>query len=296
VSVRGFDDPGAPVQAECRSAFWFVRLNRPDKRNALSTPLLESLAAVCAEVEADREARALVMWGAGGNFCAGADFGEFEKLMEIHQGTVPISDSRTRSVPTAESETGTVPAHNRAFGRVLECLAALPVPTLGIVRGAAIGGGCGLAATLDRVIAVEDATFAMPEVTLGIAPAQIAPLVIRRVGVARARWLMLAATRLDAPAAVAAGLADVMSPVGTLEATVTAELQALAVAEPQSLRATKRLVTLATTSSLGAALDGAALEFAALLGGAAAREGLAAARARRRPDWHVTVPSLPEFA
>jgi isohexenylglutaconyl-CoA hydratase len=159
-----------------------------------------------------------------------------------------------------------------------------------------MGGGCGLAATLDRVIAAEDAAFGMPEVTLGIAPAQIAPFVIRRVGASRARWLMLAAHRLDAHAALAAGLADVVSPVATLAATVTAELQALAVAEPQSLRATKRLVTLATTSPLGAALDGAALEFAALLGGAAAREGIAAARERRRPGWHVTVPTLPEFA
>jgi len=277
VSVRGFDDPGALVQSERRSAFWFVRLNRPDRRNALSAPLLEALAAVCAEVEADREARALVLWGAGASFCAGADFGEFERLME----TSP--------------DQGTVTRHNRAFGQVLERLVDLPVPTLGVVRGAAMGGGCGIAAALDRVIAAEDATFAMPEVTLGIAPAQIAPLVIRRVGATRARWLMLAATRLDAHAAVAAGLADVVAPVAVLGSTVEAELQALAAAEPTSLRATKRLVSLATTSPLGGALDGAALEFAALLGGAAAREGIAAARERRHPGWTVTVPTLPEF-
>jgi isohexenylglutaconyl-CoA hydratase len=297
VSVPGFDDSGALVQAERRGAFWFVRLNRPDKRNALSTSLLESLAAVCSTVEADPDARALVLWGAGGNFCAGADFAEFEKLMEIHQeqGTVPISDSRTRSIPT-ESEMWTVPDHNRAFGRVLEQLAALPVPTVGVVRGAAMGGGCGLAATLDRVLVAEDAIFAMPEVTLGVAPAQIAPFVIRRVGAMRARWIMLAATRLDAHAALAAGLADVVSPLATLESTVRAELQVLTVAEPRSLRATKRLVTLATSSPLGAALDGAADEFAALLQAGAAREGIAATRDRRRPAWHVAVPTLPEFA
>ena len=66
---------------------------------------------------------------------------------------------------------------------------ALPVPTLGVVRGAAMGGGCGLAAALDRVIAARDAVFAMPEVTLGVAPAQIAPIVARRLGAPRARWL-----------------------------------------------------------------------------------------------------------
>jgi isohexenylglutaconyl-CoA hydratase len=291
VSVPGFDDPGAAVQAERRGAFWFVRLNRPDKRNALSTTLLESLAAICSTVEADPDARALVLWGAGGNFCAGADFAEFEKLMQV---ATPTVDKGT--VPIFDSKIGTVPDHNRAFGRVLERLAGLPVPTVGVVRGAALGGGCGLAATLDRVIAVEDATFAMPEVTLGIAAAQIAPFVVRRVGATRARWLMLAAKRLDAHAALAAGLADVVSPLATLASTVGTELQALTVAEPQSLRATKRLVTLATSSPLGAALDGAAHEFAALLRGSAAREGIAAARDRRRPAWHVAVPTLPEFA
>jgi isohexenylglutaconyl-CoA hydratase len=290
MTLPGFDDGAAPVQAGRRGPFWFARLNRPDKRNVLSAPLLDALTSLCEAVEVDAEARALVLWGAGGNFCAGADFAEFERLMAVaapadDKGTVPILDSRS----------GTVPDHNRAFGRVLERLAALPVPTIAVVRGAAMGGGCGLAATLDRVIAADDATFAMPEVTLGVAPAQIAPFVVRRVGATRARWLMLGAGRLDAHAAVAMGLADVVSPIAGLAAAVRTELQALGAAEPESLRATKRLVTLAGSSPLGDALDGAALEFAALLRAGAAREGIAAVRGRRRPAWHVEVPDLPEF-
>jgi isohexenylglutaconyl-CoA hydratase len=272
----GFDDGAAPVQAERRGPFWFARLHRPDRRNVLSAPVLDALTSICEAVEADAEARALVLWGAGGNFCAGADFAEFERSM------------------AADDATGSAAEHNRAFGRVLERLATLPVPTIAVVRGAAMGGGCGLAATLDRVIAAEDATFAMPEVTLGVAPAQIAPFVVRRVGATRGRWLMLGAGRLDADAAVALGLADVAAPIAGLAAAVQAELQALGAAQPRALRATKRL-TLTGASSLGELLDGAAREFAALLRAGAVREGIAAVRGRRRPAWHVDVPDLPEF-
>jgi isohexenylglutaconyl-CoA hydratase len=158
-----------------------------------------------------------------------------------------------------------------------------------------MGGGCGLAATLDRVIAAEDAVFAMPEVTLGVAPAQIAPFVVRRIGEHRARWLMLSGSKLDAGDARQAGLADLVAPIDALAATVAGELQALTRAEPAALRATKRLVTLAAGSPLPSALDGAALEFAALLRAGAAHEGVAAIRERRRPSWHVAVPDLPEF-
>jgi isohexenylglutaconyl-CoA hydratase len=284
----------ALVQAERRGAFWFVRLNRPDKRNALSEPLLDELAATCARIEADSDARGAVFWGAGGHFCAGADFAGFQALMSQPAPSGAVgSDPQAGSDPIAHDPTA---RHNRDFGRVLERIMALPVPTLGVVRGAAMGGGCGLAAVLDRVVAAADAVFAMPEVTLGVAPAQIAPFVVRRIGARRARWLMLSATKLDAEGAVEAGLADVVSSIDELAAAVTGELHALALAEPAALRATKRLATLSAAVPLADALDGAALEFTALLRAGAVREGMAATRERRPPAWHVAVPGLPEFA
>jgi isohexenylglutaconyl-CoA hydratase len=269
----------ALVQVERRGAFWFARLNRPDKRNALSGPLMGELLALCDRVAADTDARALVLWGAGGSFCAGADFGGFLELMAA----------------PAPAGADPIVADNRAFGTMLERLATLPVATLGVIRGAAMGGGVGLAAVLDRVIATDDAVFAMPEVTLGVAPAQIAPFVARRVGAARARWLMLAAARLDADAARAAGLVDLVVPVNALEGTVAAELGLLALTEPTALRATKRLALRNLESPLAQALDAAARDFAALLRAGAAREGIAAIRERRRPEWHTAVPALPEF-
>jgi len=270
---------GDSLQCERRGQFWFARLKRPDKRNALSEELIARLGQVCAQVTADLDACALVLWGAGGNFCAGADFGRFMELMsgEPGHGEDPIV------------------AHNRGFGAILEQLAALPVPTIAVVRGAAIGGGCGLAAACDRVIATDDAVFAMPEVTLGVAPAQIAPFVARRIGATRARWLMLSAARLPAAAARDAGLVDIVVPASELAAIARQALQSLAAAEPAAVRATKRIVSRTLHAGLPDTLDEAAREFAGLLRHGAVREGIAASRERRPPAWQAPLPELPDF-
>jgi isohexenylglutaconyl-CoA hydratase len=270
---------GDCLQVEQRGAFWFARLNRPDKRNALSEPMLAALLQLCGRIESDAGARALVLWGAGGHFCAGADFGRFLELLAAPAGAADD--------PIVE--------HNRYFGTVLERLAALPVPTIGVVRGAAMGGGCGLAAVMDRVIATDDATFALPEVTLGVIPAQIAPFIARRAGTTRARWLMLSAARLDARAAADAGLADAVVSGSTLQDAVLEELRRLAAAEPAALRATRLLASRNLELPLGAALDAAALDFARQLRTGAAQEGIAASRERRAPAWSCAVTDLPEF-
>jgi len=267
------------LQVRRDAGVWFARLNRPDKRNALSDALVAAIGETCERVSADLDARALVLHGAGGHFSAGADFGGFLALMQTPSGQAddPIAH------------------YNRRFGAMLERLAALPVPTIAVVTGVAMGGGCGLAAACDRVIAADDATFAMPEVTLGVAPAQIAPFIVRRAGARRARWLMLSAARIKAPEAHAAGLADVVAPTAELRAALEADLRLLAAAEPAALRATKRIVTRTLEEPLAASLDAAAHEFAGLLRHGAAREGIAATRERRAPGWAVPLPELPDF-
>jgi len=270
---------GELLQVRREPGFWFARLNRPDKRNALSDGLVAELARLFDRVADDLEARALVLSGAGGHFCAGADFGGFLALLQTAAGESADPIAR----------------YNREFGAMLERVAALPVATIAVVTGVAMGGGCGLAAACDRVIAAEDATFAMPEVTLGVAPAQIAPFVVRRIGARRARWLMLGAARLRAPEASAAGLADVVAPVADLRAALEAELRLLAAAEPAALRATKRIVNRTLEAPLGTALDAAAHEFAGLLRHGSVAEGIAASRGRRAPAWTAPLPELPDF-
>jgi isohexenylglutaconyl-CoA hydratase len=270
---------GELLLVERRAGFWFARLNRPAKRNALSDPLVAALSELLERVAADLEARALVISGAGGHFCAGADFGRFLELMQT---------------PSGQTE-DPIAHYNRQFGALLERIAALPVATIAVVTGSAMGGGCGLASACDCVIAAADATFAMPEVTLGVAPAQIAPFVIRRCGARRARWLMITGARLKAPAAAEAGLADIVVPAADLRAVLETELRLLAAGEPAALRATKRIVTRTLESPLAAALDSASLEFAGLLRHGSAREGIAATVAKRAPAWATPVADLPDF-
>ena len=267
------------LQVRRDAGVWFARLNRPDKRNALCDALVAAIGEACERVATDLEARALVLYGAGGHFCAGADFAGFLSLMQTGPGHAedPIAH------------------YNRQFGAMLERLSALPVPTIAVVTGVAMGGGCGLAAACDRVIAADDATFAMPEVTLGVAPAQIAPFVVRRAGARQARWLMLSGARTKAAAARDAGLADVVVPGTELRDAVAAELRLLSAAEPAALRATKRIVNRTLEAPLGAALDSAAQEFAGLLRHGAAREGIAATMAKRAPAWSTPLPVVPDF-
>jgi len=137
--------------------------------------------------------------------------------------------------------------------------------------------------------------FAMPEVTLGVAPAQIAPFVVRRIGSTRAYWLMASAQRLDAQAALAVGLVDCVASAGDLASVVMQDIRAFCAAEPAALRATRRLTIRSRDLPIGEALDAAASDFATLLRSATPAEGMAASRERRAPQWQAALPTLPEF-
>lgn len=268
------------LQVQRINGFWLARLNRPEKRNALSDELVGELTALFGRVGDDLEARALVLWGAGGHFSAGADFSRFMSFMA--------------GATSAHGE-DPIATYNRQFGAMLERLIAVPVPTIAVVTGSAMGGGFGLSATCDRVIAGDTAIFSMTEVTIGVAPAQIAPFVIRKLGLNRARWLMLSGARLNAAQALEVGLADQVCATTALKAQLAETLGQVASGEPAALRATKRIVNRTQQVPLGEALDGAAQEFAGLLRHGKVVEGIAASRDRRPPAWRVDVPDLPDL-
>ena len=270
---------GDVLQSERRDGIWLARLNRPQKRNALTEELLGRLLELLKRISLDPEARALVLWGAGGHFCAGADVSALLALMDVacSAGDDPIV------------------ALNRKFGTVLAALEDLPVPTLAVVRGTAIGGGCGLAAVCSRVIAAEDATFSMPEVTIGVTPAQIAPFIVRRAGLARSRWLLIGGRVLSAQDSLTAGLADVIAPPAEIGALVQESLGGLLKSEPSAVRATLRIVSRSAQIPRETALDEGAVEFAALVRHGGVRDALKAAREHRSPQWQINVPALPEF-
>jgi isohexenylglutaconyl-CoA hydratase len=223
-------------------------------------------------VEALGDARALVIRGAGGTFCAGGDFGRFRALI----ATPPPTDGND---PIAH--------FNRAFGALLERLHGCAVATIAVVEGAAMGGGAGLAAACDVVLAASSAQFGTPEVTLGLPPAQIAPFVAARLGHDAALRLLLSGRRIDAPEALRCGLADEVVAASELDTRLDAWLAALGRAEPAALRATKAILQRRTHEPLGATLDFAAQAFATALRSGTAAEGLAALAAKRPAAWVV---------
>jgi isohexenylglutaconyl-CoA hydratase len=231
------------------------------------------------QVAADRSIRALVLRGAAGNFCAGGDFAQFKVLMA-----------------TAPGEADPIAVSNRAFGDVLERLAACEAPLVALVEGAAMGGGFGLAAVCDLVLATRDARFAMPELTLGLPPAQIAPFVAARLGAATALRLMLTGARLTADEARAVGLVDEVAPdAEALRTCAQRWLRELGRSEPDAVRATKRILASARRTSLSDTLDHAAREFAASLRSGTAAEGIAALSARRAAAWSAEFPDWPDL-
>ena len=260
------------IRIETRGAFVFATLDSPATRNALSDVMVAGLNEAIALAESLPEARALVIRGAGGTFCAGGDFSRFRALMASAapaDGPDPIA------------------AFNRGFGAMLERLQACPVATIAVVEGAAVGGGAGLAAACDFVLAASNAQFAMPEVTLGLPPAQIAPFMAARLGHGAALRLLLTGRRITAAQALAGGLADELHEGAALHERLNALLTELGRAEPTALRATKAILQLRAALPLGATLDFAAHTFAAALRSGAAAQGIAAMSAKQPAAWVV---------
>jgi isohexenylglutaconyl-CoA hydratase len=244
----------------------YITLNRPDSRNAMSLAMVEELRAVLATVNHDLGVRALVLRGAGGHFCAGGD----------------IKDMATARAQGEQAYR----ALNRAFGSLLEQAHAVPQVLVAVLEGAVLGGGFGLACVSDLAIARQDAQFGLPETSLGVIPAQIAPFVVRRVGLTQARRLALTAVRFDGAEAARLGLVHFSEPDGeAIEARLQQVLNQVRQCAPQANAATKALLLTSEREPLDALLDRAADQFAAAVSGAEGVEGTLAFVQKRPPKW-----------
>jgi methylglutaconyl-CoA hydratase len=199
-----------------------VTLNRPDVRNAFNEELIGELTAWATSVPTDGSVRVAVLQGAGSVFSAGADVQWMAKM---------VGFSREENLADAH-----------VAASMFLALDSVPVPLIGRVHGAALGGGSGLAAICDVVVATEDATFGFTETTLGILPAMISPYVVRKIGLSNARELCLNGSRFSAARAKEIGLVhDVVAP-DRLDLTVERHVQLFWKAAPTAVAATKRLL------------------------------------------------------
>ncbi len=267
------------ILTETRGAFVFATLASPATRNALSDGMVADLLEAIGRAEGQPATRAVVLRGSGGHFCSGGDFGRFRELM---------------AAPALRTGIDPIATYNRAFGTLLQRLYGVQVATIAVVEGAAMGGGVGLAACCDFVLAASSAQFGMPEATLGLPPAQIAPFVAARIGEGAALRLMLTGRRIEAPEALACGLADEVLEADALDLRLHALLTELGRAEPAALRSVKAILHSGRTRSLPDTLDFAATRFAAALRSGAANEGLAALSSKRAANWVVAPAKAPD--
>jgi methylglutaconyl-CoA hydratase len=231
-----------------------VVLARPERRNAFDAALIARLHEVFSDVG---DARAVVLTGRGPSFCAGADV-EWQRA-SIHLSVEENVEDALR------------------LYRMLAAVNSCPAPVVAGVHGYALGGGSGLVACADSVVATPDAVFGFTEVRLGIAPAVISPFVLAKIG-ARARRYFATGERFDAETSVRIGLVDEVA--GDLDAAVERIVGDVLQSGPTAVRAAKRLV-------LEPPADGEALArtAAGLRAGDEGQEGLRAFLEKRSASW-----------
>jgi len=242
-----------------------LTLNRPDVRNAFDEELIAALNAAATEAAEDPALRAIVLAGSGKTFCAGADIGWMSKA---------IAYTQRENLRDAEDVV-----------RMLERLDTLPVPVIARVHGAALGGGVGLAAVCDIVIAAEDTTFALSEVRLGILPAVVAPYVVRKIGTSAARELFLTGARFSAARAKEIGLVHEVVAAADLDAAVTRRLAEVLAAGPKAVGLAKALIREIAGANPRDVIGLTTNTLASQRVSAEGQEGLRAFLEKRKPDW-----------
>ncbi|GMG86744.1 enoyl-CoA hydratase/isomerase family protein [Biformimicrobium ophioploci] len=243
-----------------------ITLNRPARRNAMNAAMVAELMAVFEAIEGSRQVRAVVLRGAEANFCSGGDISG----MQSGDGD-PKHAMR---------------AFNRSFGHLISRVNHAPQLVIAVLEGAVMGGGFGLACVADVAIAERGARFGMPEASLGVIPAQIAPFVVDRIGLTHARRLALLAERIDGVEAEQLGLVHhLCEGQEALEQQLTAVLRQLTRVAPNALAETKKLLLDVASLEREALLDRAADVFAACLLADEGQEGTLAFLQKRKPAW-----------
>lgn len=243
-----------------------VSLNRPDVRNALNADLIAELTQVYRALGERNDLRAVVLQGEGSIFCGGADIKYMRAALELDQKQNYEDALRLSDL----------------FAVIDDC----PVPTLARVQGAALGGGVGLIAVTDIVIAADDALFGFTEAKLGIVPAVISPFVLRKIGQSHARALFPTAERFDAARAQRIGLVHEVVPPAQLESQVESKVRELISSGPGAARLAKKIAKTAGTLPHDQARTWTAQRIAEQRVSAEGQEGLRAFLEKRRPSWH----------
>jgi methylglutaconyl-CoA hydratase len=247
-----------------------VTLDRPEVRNAFDAGLIEELRTTFEGLSAEppETLRAVVLSGAGPTFSAGADVGWMRNSVDL-------------SIQENERDATRMQA-------MFLALDACPVPVLARIHGAALGGGMGLCAVADIVVATADATFGFTETKLGIVPAVISTFVVPKIGVSHARALFATGQRFGADRALAIGLVhEVVDTEADLDDRIEAILDELRAAGPTALREAKAIVRAVEHEGPIPSRDDMPARIARQRSSAEGQEGLRAFLERRPATWRL---------
>lgn len=243
-----------------------VTLNRPERHNAFDDVLIAELTDTLRAMEADPAVRVVVLAGSGKSFSAGADLNWMKRMAEYSE-----QENYRDALALAE---------------LMEVLDGLAKPTVARVQGAAYGGGVGLVACCDIVIASEAARFCLSEVRLGLIPAAISPYVAKAMGEQQARRYFVTAEAFDADEARRIGLAHEVVAPELLDDALKAVLHGMAGNGPQAMAAAKDLARFVGRGPVDRAMiEDTARRIAEIRVGAEGQEGLAAFLEKRKPAW-----------
>lgn len=254
------------LQVEQRGAIRWLWLDRPDLRNAFNEALIGDIAAAFADVEASPETRVVVVAARGNVFCAGADLNYMRAM------------------------SGFTHAENHAdalkVARMFAAVHACSRPVIARVQGDAYGGGVGLVAACDIVIASDNVNFGLSEVRLGIVAATISSHLVRAMGARQAARYMLTAEKFSATQARDLGLVHELTKARDLDYEVERQAQVLLSSSPTALAATKRLLADVVEAPLDDVLLAATAKcIADARVSPEGREGIAAFLEKRAPAW-----------
>jgi len=246
----------------------YLTLNRPEVRNAMSLAMVLELRAALRQEEQTGSTRIIVLRGAGGHFCAGAD------LKDMANARAQLADN-----PQALQHI------NAAFGELCVAFADTPMAVVAVLEGTVMGGGFGLACVADVAFAGTSAQFRLPETSLGVVPAQIAPFLVERLGYAEAKRLAVTGGRLDARQALDLRLVHAVHAAGALDHAVDKLLAEMLLCAPGAVAATKALMAKSRFQPPTTLVAQAAAVFSQAALSPEGIEGTTAFLQKRKPAW-----------
>lgn len=264
-------ESGTPkIAVAAREPVLLVTLARPDAHNALDHEMvlaLRDLFQGLADADPAERPHAVVLRAEGRTFCAGGDLNDMRRL-----GAADFAENLDRA---------------RELGEMFRAVRLCPVPVVARVQGPAFGGGVGLICSCDLTVGADHVQLALTEARLGLVAGVISPMVIDRVGLARARMLSLLGDRIDATEAHRIGLLDVITPAAGLDAAVERTVRSLLKGGPRALGRVKELMEGAAALPLAESLEFTARMIAEARTTEEAQAALQAFFAREPAPWAV---------